>query len=94
MNTQIWKTNIFIEQKNRQIKIESVAIKKLPSFLLLSDSHFIKSLKLKLGKGKIDLGEKEWDKIKFKDDLPIIKIEYIQYLGDIAQEPYICGYIN
>ncbi len=90
MSTQIWKADIVLEQKNRQVKLESVSIKRLPILLLLSDTHFIKSLKLKLGRGKIDAGEKEWDRIKFKNDFPMINIEYISYLGNTTQEPYIC----
>ncbi len=84
MSTEIWKANITLEQRNRQIKLENVAVKKLPPFLLLADTHFLKSLKLKVG-------EKEWDKVKSEENGPLIKIEYISYLGDTAEEPYICG---
>ncbi len=90
MSTEIWKANIVLEQHNRQVRLENVAVKKLPPFLLIADTHFVKSLMLKLGKD-MEKGRQEWDKVKIKNDFPMIKIEYISYLGDTAEEPYICG---
>ncbi len=82
--TSIWSANLILGSDSNQVILERRAIKRLPTTLLMSDSHFIKGLMLKIG-------EKPWNKLP-KDKttgLPMLKVFYLKHLGYTAQEPEI-----
>ncbi len=90
MSTSIWSCNLIIGGDSNQVILERIAIKRLPISILMSDNHFINSLKLKIGKGERIKGEKIWDKLPKNKltGLPTIKVFYLKQLGTVAQEPY------
>ncbi len=84
MPTGIYIANATIGTGMQSVVLERIAVKKLPVHVLLADSHFVKSLFLKVG-------EKKWKQLlrQSSDSYPAIKIEYLQPLGITASEPHI-----
>jgi len=86
MSTKIFSANIQIGSDANSILLERVACKRLPLHIHLANEDFIEWLKIKCaGDSKSD---KRWNATK-KDKitgLPVIKIQYLKYLGDVASE--------
>lgn len=87
MPTKIFSANIIIGSDSNQFVLEKVAVKRIPTHLLMSNPDFIDWLKKKVaGNSKTDVA---WNRLpKDKDTkLPKIKIIYLKYLSQTGSEP-------